>query len=253
MKFVIEPERFKKFVHASLIFDGGKAMIDNVKAVLTNGQLIVKDLSKQTFAVDSVYDKSFFIELSGDEGEILVLHPKMLEFIDDFMGEERITVVTKDGKLIIHNESGKTEAEHPLVAPNESTYPIKMVATNYGILPEPMKEPVFRGYFDTETLAAIKKSPRYLFTCENNALKVTMSDDTGTSKLTRELVLKGGPEPALTNPFKLNFTEGPLRAMLSNIEGEVWVHFNISGLEAIVISSKRKDYLRTYILAASAE
>lgn len=253
MRFVIEPERFKKFVHASLIFDGGKAMIDNVKAVLTNNQLVVRDLSKQTFAVDSVYDKSFFIELSGEEGEVLTLHPKMLEFIDDFMGEERITVQTKDGKLFISSMSGKTEAEHPLVAPNDSPFPIKMVATNYGILPEPMKAPAFRGYFDCETLAAIKKSPRYLFTCENNILRVTVSDDTGTSKLTRELTLKSGPEQPITNPFRLNFTEGPLRAMLSNIEGEVWLHFNVEGLEAVVISSKRKDYQRTYILAASAE
>ncbi len=253
MKMVIEPERFKKFVHASLIFDGGKPMIDNVKAVLTNGQLVVRDLSKQTYAVDSIYDKSFFIELSGKEGEVLVIHQKLLEFIDDFSSEDRITVTTDDGKLFIQDDKQKTIAEHPLVAPNDSTFPMKTADTPYGLLPNVLKEPVFRGFFDTETLAAIKKSPRYLFNCDGKTLKVTMMDDTGTSKLTRELTLKSGPEAPLLSTFTLNFTEGPLRAMLSNLEGEIWVHFNAKNFEAVVISSKRKDYVRTYILAASAE
>lgn len=241
MKILIEPERLRKLLACSLKYGNNKGL-ESVVAVFGSKGVEISDLSLEVVALKSEYNKSYFLEYEVQGEEKIPLTQTLLEVLNHGFKEEKIHLETKEGKLVL---TGSRETyEEPLLDKEKSAFPISLVSTEMGFVPEKKFTPVTQILTKVEELKELPIADKYHFTTTPEEQRVTIED---TGKYTKKL------KPDRTNisgELKVDFDGEYLKCTIDNLSGAVWLSL---APNSMVISQKTKDYALTYLISPIGE
>ena len=245
MKALVEPDRLKKLFGSSLLYKGGKALIDEVPILCGKNGILIKVLGLgSTVAVYGAYNKSYFIEYESPDNEKFVVTKSILDALKNaFKKEEKVWFEVGKNSITIRGED-ETYTENLLTESEESEFPIKMVKNDeYGIIPEKF-DPKVLCVTKADILDSLPSSDVYTFVSDGKRLSVEIVD---VGRYVRRIPTEKAEK---MEEIRISLDGDVLGRMIEYLDGDV----RLGLTEGYVLLSKvSKDYYLTYLLAVREE
>lgn len=235
MKIKITPEKFKSIIDAGMI-KTSMPMIDPITIVFNKDGATIKETFVEVIGIFEKLTKKFFADFDVTESEsvsIPSIIPKTMSFRG--FGNDNIDIFTDKTKINLKGESATFSRD--LDEPTSTSFPFKMVNTEFGQLPEKM---------EIESILKVKASDLviptanlYEFAFDGKKLIVNMDANGNLSYDMPCEVLKD-------KPTKLKVNGDYYSSIVSNLHGEVNLILNKNML---IFTENGEGYSKTYFLS----
>ena len=242
MKFVVEPERFKKFLSMVLMCKGNKPLLESTVVEFNEKGALAQDCSLDVVAVYGAFSQKYFLEYSAKDTEKVPLTKTLLEPLGNGFKDEKIEVTADENNIVI---KGKTETyNEPLIDAEPSQLPFTMTNTEVGVVPEKLPERAKVQVLLDASELDLPSAEKITFVSDEDKLNViikNVGEYTKTFKVKRKLKLE---------PHKIAFDGSYFATLVGNLDGEVWLTLTDA---ALALCKKTKDYALTYLLSCLEE
>lgn len=240
MKILVEPERLGRLLNSSLKF-GSKSGLDSTVAEFAPEGVKISDLSLEVVALKAEYNKSYFIEYKVEKEEKIPLTQTLLERLNQGFKDEKVSFEVDGNKLIL--KGIRESYEEPLLDKEKSAFPIKMIETEVGYLPEKFTA-ITQILIPVEELKTLPSAEKYHFSTTPEEQKVSIED---AGKYTKKLKPK---RKIISGDLEISFDGTYLKSTIDNIVGDVWISLSP---KSVILSQKTKDYQLAYLIAPIEE
>jgi hypothetical protein len=250
MKITIEPKKFLKLLRFGLI--GSRSPLQSQVMVEFNDEgVLIRGFAKDGYiAFHGSFTSKWFIGCKAED-DGLVFKTALLKVVEERFNNEKSIEISTD-KEMLWIRSSKKEYCEPLIRQSPKDFPINMVETEQGILPENC-HPILQIHLEKDELDHNNKS-QYTSTDvlwqifslkKKEVVMTTLYDSNRAFMKTLEII---NNEENKIGDIDVAFQEGILQPCLESFDGRLWL---LMDDDVAILSEKEDDYSLTYMIRAS--